>query len=134
MRQLWQEIDRVKWKVYTGLDDGYLATIDKVNVQRINDAGLRFEELRLLFVASEIEHVETIVKRCGTAGKAARFAAPVEIFDAFFDRLLSFKEARGILNTATAFLVIIDMLGEWLDAHEAEAALNATRVNSEPQI
>ena len=130
LRQLWQEIDRVKWKVYTGLDDKYLATIDKVQVQRLDDSALRFEELRLQFVPSEFEYIAGVVRKCGKENvKAHRFMARVADFYEFFEALLNFKEAKGILNTSTAFLMIIQMLDEWQAAQD----LNTTELKNEQQ-
>jgi hypothetical protein len=35
--------------------------------------------------------------------------------------LLDFKEAAGIVNSATAFLAIIEIVKHWLEEHAAEA-------------
>lgn len=114
--ELWKEIDDLQDKAYAGLDEGLLDNLAKAGVVRIDRAGLQFEELVLLFLPSEIERIKDILKRLGGGQQTQRLAARVEEFSAFFDTLLSYKEATGIVNSATAFLGMIGIVQDWLDA------------------
>lgn len=120
LRELWQEIDRLDMKVYSGLDDEYLETVAPVQVMQLGEAALRMEELTMWFVPSETEHLQAVMKQLGK-GARLKFLAQVEAFDRFFQALLDFKEAANIVSTATAILVLTEVAERWVAEHnEAE--------------
>jgi len=108
--ELWETVDDLKLKVYTGLDD---KTLETVKVQHLSDARLRFEELTILFLDPEITQIKGVLNRLGSVSKP-RLAAHYKDFDRFFESLLKFKEAKGILNTATAFAAMVEIIEDWL--------------------
>jgi hypothetical protein len=112
LRQLWREMEQLEWKSYSGLDDELLASFEPVTVDLINEARLRFEELRLLFLPPEIETIKAVLEELG---KHPALVARYEDFDAFFETLLDLKEQADVLNTATAFRYMIDIVRAWLD-------------------
>ncbi len=118
LKEIWAEIDDLGMKVYSGLDDAMLKTMDNVDVARISDDPLRFEDLHILFIPSEVDRIKETLGRLGNI-KKARLAAPVEDFDRFFEMLLTFKEASGILNTGTAFRAMMDIVEAWIAEHIA---------------
>ena len=119
LTELWMELDALPLKIYSGLDDELLATLQPVNLARINEAALRFEELTFLFLPAEIERITEIVKRLGTS-KHPRCLVPLEQFDRFFETLLTFKESANILNSGTALLAMCDIVEEWIEHHDSE--------------
>jgi hypothetical protein len=120
LRELWDEVNVLDWKIYTGLDDGLLKTIEPVAVTKINEEPLRFEEMHMLFLTPEIERIEATLKALGASTKK-RLAAQYADFDRFFETLLTFKEASGIVNSATAFMAMIEIVEAWITEHyEAE--------------
>jgi hypothetical protein len=126
--ELWEEIDDLSYKVYSGLDDAYLQTLKPIEIERIGDEQLRFETLEILFLPSEIARLDQVLKRLGKSEKP-RYAGRVEDFDRFFERLLDFKEASNIRNTGTAILAMLDIVEDWLDDRaraQAEAEREAT--------
>jgi len=116
LRELWTQIDDLDYKIYSGLDEEVLKTYDRAKIIRLVDQPLRFEELRILFLSPEIERIGETLKRLGAANKT-RLAARYEDFDRFFETLLKFKEASGIMNTATAFMAIAEIVEDWLERH-----------------
>lgn len=119
LRELWQEIETVEAKIYSGLDDGLIETMERINIQRIVDEPLRFQELIIMFMPSEIDRLEDVMKRLGAANKT-RFAARVEDFERFLDALLDFKVASNIVNTGTAIMAMIEIIEGWLEHNEDE--------------
>jgi len=119
LRQLWEEILLLELKEYSGLDEAALDSMKVSSAEQVGAAGLEFEEVRLLFLPHEVDEIERVVKRLG---KGRRWAARVEDFDRFFDALLAFKEAAGMLNTATAFVGIVEIVQEWLLSAGGESA------------
>ena len=116
LRELWQEMDDLGAKIYSGLDDGLIETMERINVQTINEEALRFQELTILFMASEIDRIKDVLKRLGSINKA-RFAARYDEFDRFFEALLEFKEAANVVNTGTAIMAMIEIVETWITEH-----------------
>lgn len=115
--QLWQEIDELHLKVYTGLDDDTLAAIQPVTILRVDEARLRFEEVSFLFLPTETERIKEVLG-CLGGSTHPRCAAPIETFDRFFDTLLAYKEASGLHNISTALLAMLDIVEAWIDEHQ----------------
>ena len=115
--ELWNEIDDLRLKIYTGLDDNQLKTLAPISITRLNEEPLRLEELTILFIPSELARIEELVKLLGPVSRK-RFAAMAQEYDPFFEVLLNFKEATGIINTATAFMQIAEIVTEWLENHK----------------
>lgn len=124
LRDLWREINSAALKIYSGLDEKVLNALEPANVLRPKEAALRFEELSILFLPHEREHMDEIARLLTDRAKKARvhhWLAPVEVFDRFFDALLTFKESANIVNTGTAILAMLDIVETWLaEHHEAE--------------
>ena len=112
--ELWKEIDDLQYKLYSGLDDEYLETIEPVALIIPQDAPLQFQEMSLYFLPTEIGYIEDVIEKLGKTNKA-RFATTYADFDKFFEALLGFKEAAGILNTSTAFAVLVEISNEWIE-------------------
>jgi len=126
--ELWNEIDTLQLKMYSGLDDNLLKTLVPVNIIRLNEEPLRLEELKILFIPAEIARMEEIAKKIGPISRK-RFVAMAQEFDPFFEALLKLKEAQGIVNTATAFMLIADIVEEWIAARPQEAEAAKTEHN-----
>ena len=119
LREIWTEIDDLSLKVYSGLDERLLETMAPIAITRIDDAQLKFEELAILFLPSEIDRMQDTLGRLGKTSRR-RFAARLEDFDRFFEALLGFKEAAEIVNTGTAMLAMIGIIEQWLDEHNGD--------------
>ena len=119
LRELWAEIGDLEFRVYSGLDEQYLQTIDPVSIISIKDEALRFEVLSLYFIPPEIGLIEEVVERLGESARS-RFVNDLGIWDKFWDRLLDFKEAANVLNTSSAFMLLIDIADEWMEHNKLE--------------
>lgn len=100
-------------RIYSGLNDNILKVLDQANVIRLDEQKLLFEEVFILFVPPEPARLEELVKKLHASGKRRWVAAHAE-FDPFFGALLKFKDAEGIVNTATAFIQIAEIVEEYL--------------------
>jgi hypothetical protein len=118
LRELWDRLDILDLKVYSGLDESTLATLAPVQVAQISEARLRFETMTLFFLPTEVARMEETVKQAGRAKAGPKWATSIDDFDTFFAQFLDFKEAAGVLNTSTAFKLIMDMLDQWLEEHK----------------
>lgn len=113
LRELWHEILAIDLKAYSGLDDKVLQSYEPVKIDTLGEQNIAFQEVILAFFPSEIERLDDVLKQLA-ARRKTRYAAQIEQFDRFVDRLMDFKEAAGIYNSATAILAILDIVEEWL--------------------
>lgn len=118
LTELWQEIDTLDFKIYSGLDEELLKTMEAASIIRVNEETLKFEELSLLFLAPEIDQIEETLKVLGNINKR-RFAAHYDDFDRFFEMLLDYKEATGIVSTSTAIMSMIKIVEGWISEQDA---------------
>lgn len=117
LRELWNELSTVDLKAYAGLDDQLMQSYAPIKIGSLGEKAIGFQEITLAFFPSEIERVQAVFEQI-KARKRTRYAAQVEQFDRFVDRLMDFKEASGIYNSATAILAILDMVEEWLASQQ----------------
>jgi len=120
LRELWNELTAIDLKAYSGLDDSVLQSYGPVKIDSLGEEDVTFQEVRISFFPSELERVEEVLEQIKQR-KGQRYAAQVEQFDRFIDRLMDFKEAAEIYNSATAILAILDMVEDWLEQQAQEA-------------
>ena len=116
LRELWNEILVIDLKAYSGLDDQVMQSFEPVKIDSLGEKSIAFQEVSLAFFPAEIERLDTVLEQIKKR-KAKRYAAQTEQFDRFVDRLMDFKEAAGIYNSATALLAILDIVEAWLAEH-----------------
>jgi len=119
LRDLWVELTSLDMKAYSGLDDQVMNSYAPIKIDTLGEKDITFQEVVLTFFPSEIERLEGVIKRLA-AHKRQRYAAPLEQFDRFIDRMMDFKEATGIYNSATAVLAMLDIVEEWLAAQQED--------------
>lgn len=117
--ELYKGITDLDFKVYSGLDDGTLKILDKVEIHTPREAGLLFEEVVVLFLPEEVERLKECVEQVKRHKRATVLAARYRDWDEFFKLLLEFKEHEKIVNSATALKVMCEIVEEWL-ARETE--------------
>lgn len=121
LRELWNEIAALDLKAYSGLDDTILNSYGPVKIDSLGEENVAFDEIRLAFFPSEIERVNEVLEQVKNR-KGRYYAAQAEQFERFIERLMDFKEAAGIYNSATAILAILDIVEAWLAQQAEEAA------------
>jgi hypothetical protein len=121
LRELYEEIEELGLKVYSGIDDSVLGTLMPVNLERLTEAQLQFEEMTFVFLPHEIERIEEVLERLGEA-VAHRHAMPLAAFARFFELLITYKEATNIINSATALLGMCDIVQDWLATRAGASA------------
>jgi hypothetical protein len=118
LKELWNEIESLDAKIYSGLDEKILETLPEASIIALRETGLKLEELRLLFVSPEIRYIEDLVKRLSTS--KTTLVADLEHWDKFFDALLAFKENAMVVNSSIAILKICEIVEEWTATHEVQ--------------
>ncbi|MFE0190698.1 ParB/Srx family N-terminal domain-containing protein [Streptomyces sp. NPDC058989] len=125
LKELYDELENVEWRQYTGLDDKALELLEKVDVSSLGEANLDFASVQLMFLPDELERAEAAFDAARTAASAdQRWLAGLEQYEPVLDALETSRAAYKIGNSATALGVILAVferhLGElaegWLDA------------------
>lgn len=118
LRELWDEILELEFKQYTGLDESALETVDTGSLDRLRVQPLPLEVVQLLFLPDEVAKLHAVLEALEKAD-GVRHAARLVDFESFFEALLRYKEAEGIVNSATAVLRMVEIVEEYLVSKKA---------------
>lgn len=111
LRAIYDDINDVTWRTYSGLDDKHLALLAPVPVPGLSEVNLQFQPITLLFLPDEVAQVEAIwetVKQTLDSRQGTWLARWTD-YDSALDALEVTSTSYGIRNTATAFMVILDV-------------------------
>ncbi|MEU0839454.1 ParB N-terminal domain-containing protein [Streptomyces sp. NPDC005962] len=129
LKELYDELETVEWRQYTGLDDKALELLEKVDVASLGEANLDFASVQFMFLPDELERAEAAFDAArSTAAADQRWVAGLEQYEPVLDALETSRAAYKIGNSATALGVIIAVferhVGElaegWFDAASGE--------------
>ncbi|MGP8301969.1 ParB N-terminal domain-containing protein [Streptomyces inhibens] len=129
LKELYDELENVEWRQYTGLDDKTLDLLEKVDVASLGEANLDFASVQLMFLPDELERAEAAFDAArSTATADQRWIAGLEQYEPVLDALETSRAAYKVGNSATALGVILAVferhLGElaegWFDAAKKE--------------
>ncbi|WP_435059420.1 ParB/Srx family N-terminal domain-containing protein [Streptomyces sp. bgisy060] len=137
LKALYEELEDVSMRLYSGLDDKTLELLDEVTVPSLAEANLDFATVQIVFLPDEKEAAEKALEAARkTASADARWLARIDQYEQALDTLDTTKGAHNIGNVAAAFAIILTVverhLGElaagWYDPDEQ----NATRKGTAP--
>ncbi|CAM5466076.1 ParB/Srx family N-terminal domain-containing protein [Streptomyces aurantiogriseus] len=135
LKSLYEELEDVSMRLYSGLDDKTLDLLDEVSVPSLAEANLDFATVQIVFLPDEKEAAEKAFEAARKAASAdARWLARIEQYDSVLDTLDTVKGAHNIGNVAAVFAIILALverhLGEladgWYDPDEQTATRKGT--------
>ncbi|MFI5685838.1 ParB N-terminal domain-containing protein [Streptomyces sp. NPDC051636] len=135
LKALYEELEDVSMRLYSGLDDKTLDLLDEVTVPGLAEANLDFATVQIVFLPDEKEAAEKALEAARKAASAdARWLARIEQYESVLDTLDTTKGAHNIGNIAAAFAIILAIverhLGEladgWYDPDEETASRKGT--------
>lgn len=135
LKALYEELEDVSMRLYSGLDDKTLDLLDEVTVPSLAEANLDFATVQIVFLPDEKEAAEKALEAARKAASAdARWLARIEQYESVLDTLDTTKGAHNIGNIAAAFAIILAIverhLGEladgWYDPDEETASRKGT--------
>ncbi|MER6076960.1 ParB/Srx family N-terminal domain-containing protein [Streptomyces sp. NPDC001833] len=135
LKALYEELEDVSMRLYSGLDDKTLDLLDEVTVPSLAEANLDFATVQIVFLPDEKEAAEKAFEAARKAATAdARWLARIEQYESVLDLLDTVKGAHNIGNVATVFAIILAVverhLGEladgWYDPDEQTATRKGT--------
>jgi ParB-like nuclease family protein len=133
LKELYDELESVEWRQYTGLDDKTLDLLEKVDVASLGEANLDFASVQMMFLPDELERARAAFDAARSLASAdQRWVAGLEQYEPVLDALETSRAAYKIGNSATALGVILSVferhLGElaegWFNAASGEPTRN----------
>lgn len=131
LRQLYDSLDDVDWRDYSGLDDQTLGLIDAVDLSSLAEANLEFTTVQIVFLPSEKERAEKALEEARAhVSVDARWLAQYEDAERTYDALTTARYGRDVGNVAVSFAVILDVFeahiddlrAGWYDEHEHQTS------------
>lgn len=108
LKSLYEEMDGVDWRLYSGLDDKTLELMGEVEVPSMNEANLSYTIVPIVFLPNELEAAKEAFSEAKTliTGDEAWLASWGE-YDALLDGLAAASAAYNVGNIATSLAVIL---------------------------
>lgn len=108
LKDLYQEIEDLDLRAYSGLDDKTLALLEEVKVPAMSEANLSYQTIPLIFLPSEIEEAKAAFEEARNLVSSDEvWMARFEDYDAFLDGLAAASSAYAVSNVATALAVVL---------------------------
>ena len=119
LRELYDEINDVALKEYSGLDDVVLGRMNPPQLDPLSETALEYRVVTIAFLPPEVDRAEALLAKVlqSAAGGMSegtwvnRFAE----YDRLLDALTAARAKAGVKNTATAFGLLLDIVEKHLD-------------------
>jgi hypothetical protein len=116
LRELYDEINDVALKEYSGLDDVLLGKLNPPNLDPLSEKGLEYRIVSIAFLPEEVERAEKLFAKIMEQADGDRtWINRRADYDRMLDALTVAKEAAGVKNTATAFGLLLDLVENHFD-------------------
>lgn len=111
LSELWKEISDIDERIYSGLDSVLTGEIGKINFSGFGPEQIRTEQISMWFVPDEIKHLDQLLEAMTNLAASRKvYLAPLSKYDELFSKLVAAKKHKNIVNTAVAFMAMIDEL------------------------
>jgi hypothetical protein len=116
LRELYDEINDVALKEYSGLDDVLLGKLNPPDLDPLSEKGLEYRIVSIAFLPEEVERAEKLFAKIMEQADGDRtWINRRADYDRMLDALTVAKEAAGVKNTATAFGLLLDLVENHFD-------------------
>jgi hypothetical protein len=116
LRELYDEINDVVLKEYSGVDDVMLGRMDPPDLDPLSEKGLEYRIVSIAFLPEEVERAEALfAKVLEQATGDATWVNRRADYDRMLDALTVAKATAGVKNTATAFGLLLDLAEKHLE-------------------
>lgn len=115
LKELFDEIEDVGLKFYSGIDDSILDNIMKVSLPPLSEAPQEYRQLSFVFLPEEEERLESAFNEAFDSARGEKiYLNRFGDYDRLLDALESVKKDAGVKNTATAMMLLLDVF----DSHK----------------
>jgi len=111
LRLIYESIDDVDWRLYSGLDDRTLELLAKVSAPPITPAAIEYLTCLFLLLPEERERLDAALKMAEGQIKDARstYLGRLADYDRLLDGLDIAGRAHGVRNSAVALTLVLDV-------------------------
>ncbi|WP_051710154.1 ParB N-terminal domain-containing protein [Streptomyces sp. NRRL S-350] len=113
LKQLYDAIEDVDWRAYSGLDDDVLQLLAEVSPEGLSEANLDFATVSLVFLPSELEAAREAFDLARLSQNVSWLAARAD-YAQTLDTLASTHAAHKVGNVATALHAILAIVEQHL--------------------
>ncbi|MEU6594269.1 ParB N-terminal domain-containing protein [Streptomyces sp. NPDC046881] len=106
LKQLYEQLDDVDWRAYSGLDDDQLKLLAEVSPEGLSEANLDFATVSLIFLPPELEAAREAFDQTRTGQNESWLAARAD-YEQTLETLASTHAAHKVGNVATALHAIL---------------------------
>ncbi len=106
---LWQSIDAMWAKEYTGLDSKRLGELAKLSGSSLADAKLAFHTVTLFFLPDERERLLALVDTLKGIAPGDILVASEQAYEPFLKAHRNAKKSFNVHNAAVAFMVLVEL-------------------------
>jgi len=116
LQDLWDEIEQVEMKFYSGLDDKIMEDLEKLSLQALSEVDLEYRLLTFMFLPEEAERLQEIFEKAVSLVSCdeAHLVTKGD-FDRLIDGMDKTRASYGVHNSATALGLILDVFGNHMD-------------------
>lgn len=109
LKQLYESIDDIDWKEYSGLDDKTLELLTKVNTKAFSEMNLSFQTLAITFLPQDLEAAGKVIDEAIEASKFAdeTWLASMKQYDKWLDAQDKVSASNNVKNVSTALDLIL---------------------------
>jgi hypothetical protein len=118
LQQLYDQIEDVDWRAYSGLDDAQLNLLAEVSPEGLSEANLDFATVSLIFLPAELEAAREAFNQARLGQNESWLAARAD-YEQTLDTLASTHAAHKVGNVATALHAILAIVENHLDELQA---------------
>ncbi len=127
LAELWQELQSVDLKMYSGLDDKAMKTLVETAVPMLSDVQLDFRTIAFVFLPEEPGRIDDAFQHAKQQVNVREgYLGRVADFDRLLEALALVQSSYRIKNTATALMLVLDifeahrldLMDGWVDGEE----------------
>lgn len=116
LKEMYEQIDDLQYRRYSGLDDETLKLLDKVGTQSMSSLSLEYQLLNIVVLPTELEEAQKIIEEAKKhVGKNTALTLRYEDYDKWLDTLDTVGASYNIKNTATVLLAMLMLVENHLD-------------------
>lgn len=115
LKELYESIDDVEFKEYSGLDDEMVNALEKIGSQTMSAANLDFQVLSIVVLPDELEEAVAIIERVKKEIRGTAFSLRFSEYDQWLDTLDTVGASIGIKNTATVLMAMLHLVENHMD-------------------
>lgn len=117
LQALYESIDDIDWREYSGLDDKVLDLLADVKVGSLSEANLDFQSLNITFLPEELDRVrETFDRAMALTTADERWIARYSQHERLLTAMSDASKSYDVSNSATALDLVLDVF----EKHEHE--------------